>query len=501
MLLKLIKRTCLLLALMAASHAGAFTLWGPVETWQTTDLDYSNPAGSVRYYYFYVEPGFDGRENGAPKNFGEGSRLTTPIITYGFDATFLDYFGAKGEAAVESAFTLLNALPSASNAKLANYLTDGAEQVNYTAQAMELLDLKSTVLWLMAEHMGLMGETHVWDLAARTHYDTATCDYEYFVINRNYDPVTYNPTPYVNGRLYNYSIWDGCPVGVAVGDAIETASDTTATRYSAVATGNNLEIGAYYLNFTRDDVAGLKYLYNKGLYDYQTLDSNAIAEPFSSDWMAVNTTNLITGISNFTGLLGGVEKITFVKVNYDSMLNPGFTPITYRYNIPYVTNSRLYQVHVTRTVRAPDILFTAANLASEGPPLSDPALSRSGTFIQTTYASPGGGILPSTISAPVLVVLNNIGPIYYAYSPSFLDNYNYFAYPIFNWGTFDGSTNAPIAYPLGSSLAALEAQVLQGGTAVPANQWAAVLNPNTNTVTGTGTGTGAGGGTGVTRLH
>ena len=493
MLLKLIKRTCLLLALMVAPHAGAFTLWGPVETWQTTDLDYSNPAGSVRYYYFYVEPGFDGRENGAPKNFGEGSRLTTPIVTYGFDATFLDYFGAKGEAAVQSAFTVLNALPSASSAKLANYLTDGAEQVNYTAQAMELLDLKSTVLWLMAEHMGLMGETHVWDLAARAHYDTVTCDYEYFVINRNYDPVTYNPTPYVNGRLYNYKIWDGCPVGVAVGDAIETASDTTATRYSAVATGNNLEIGAYYMNFTRDDVAGLKYLYNKGLYDYQSLDSNTVAAPFSSDWMAVNTTNLITGISNFTGLLGGVEKITFVKVNYDSMLNPGFTPITYRYNVPYVTNSRLYQMHVTRTVTAPDILFTAANMASEGPPLSDPALSRTGTFIQTPYVSPGGGILPSTITAPVLVVLNNIGPIYYAYSPNFLDNYNYYAYPIFNWGTFDGSTNAPIAYPLGSSLAELEVQVLQGGTTLPSNQWAAVLNSNTNTTTSTGTGT--------TRLH
>jgi hypothetical protein len=90
-------------------------------------------------------------------------------------------------------------------------------------------------------------------------------------------------------------------------------------------------------------------------------------------------------------------------------------------------------------------------------------------------------------------VLNNIGPIYYAYSPNFLDNYNYYAYPIFNWGTFDGSTNAPIAYPLGSSLAELEVQVLQGGTTLPTNQWAAVLNSNTNTTTSTGTGT--------TRLH
>jgi hypothetical protein len=495
MLLKLIKCVCWLFVLTVAQHAGAFTLWGPLDTFQTTDLDYSNPAGSTRYYYFFVEPGFDGREYGGPKNFGEGSRLTTPIITYGFDDTFLDYFGAQGVAAVESAFTVLNALPSASSANLANFLTDGAEQVNYTAQALELLDLKSTVLWLMAEHMGLLGETHVYDLAARTHYDTATCDYEYFVINRNYDSVTYNPSTYVNGRLYNYSIWDGCSVGVAVGDAIETPADTTTTRYSAVATGNNLQIGAYYLNFTRDDMAGLKYLYRKGYYAYQPLDSNSVVEPFNSDWEAVNTTNLITGISNFDGLLGGAEKITFVKVNFDSLLNPGFNPITYSYNIAYVTNSRLFQGKVTRTITAPDILFTAANLASEAP-LADPALAHSGTFIQTTYVSPGGGVTPSTIDPAELVVLNNVGPIYYNYSPNFLDNLNYAEYPIFNWGTFDGSTNAPIAYPVGSSLAELEAQVLQGGVAVPVNVWSAVLNPATNTVAA-GAGAGGGGGVGV----
>src|SRR5208282_965862 len=112
-----------------------------------------------------------------------------------------------------------NGLPTATSANLANYLTDGAQQINYTAQALNVLDLKSTVLWLMAEHMGLLGETHVWDLTLRLHVGVPTCDYDYFVINRNYEPLTHNPTAYVNGRPYGYTIWDGCPVGQATGDA------------------------------------------------------------------------------------------------------------------------------------------------------------------------------------------------------------------------------------------------------------------------------------------
>jgi len=445
MLRKLTKSVCLMLGVIAAQHASAFTLWGPIEAWQTTDLDYSNPAGSTRYYYFFVEPGFDGRENGGPKNFGEGSRLTTPIVTYGFDSTFLSYFGAQGVAAVDSAMQLLNALPTSSAANLNNFLTDGAEQVNYTAQALELLDLKSTVLWMMAEHMGLLGETHVWDLAARAHYDTAACDYEYFVINRNYAPITYDPTPYVNGRLYNYYIWDGCSIGVNVGDSVELPLDTTEVRYSAVATGNGLEFGGYYLNFTQDDVGGLKFLYARTNYAFQALDpesavgtANGVSGftgASSSPWQEVATTNEITNVtttigptstanSNFAGVFGGVEKITFVKVSYDSLLGTNFAPITYGYSIPYVTNSQGSQLAITRTITAPDILFTAANLVSENP-LADPTLSRTGTFVVNPYVSPGGGTVASTINPAMLIVLNNVGPIYFNYNPDFLDYQDY----------------------------------------------------------------------------
>ena len=126
---------------------------------------------------------------GGPKNFNEGSRINTPIITYGYDISFISYFGAKGVAAIDSAMATLNALPAASSANLASFIMQGNQQINYTAQALGLRDLKSTVLSLMMEHLGLIGETHVWDLLTRNAEASSTpCLFEYGIINRNFDP-------------------------------------------------------------------------------------------------------------------------------------------------------------------------------------------------------------------------------------------------------------------------------------------------------------------------
>jgi hypothetical protein len=495
MLRKLTKSAWLLLGLAAAQQAGAFTYWGPLEAWQTADLDYG-----LRYYYSLVSPTsicqLGTTENGGPKNFGEGSRLTTPIVTYGFDITFLEYFGEQGVAAVDSAMNVLNALPPASSININNYLTEGNEQINYTAEAGDLLDLKTVVLWLMIEHMGLLGETHVYDLHSRVlRAGAPACGYDYLVVVRNYDPYTWNPSTYVNGRQYGYFIWDGCPAGVGVGDAIEIPSDTEVTRFTAVATPEAIQLGGYYLGLTRDDVGGLKYLYSKDNFMLQGLDSNSVAEPFTSSWMPVNSTNTISGMSNFFGVLGGVEKITFVRVNFNPLVGTNFNPIIYNYKIPYInTNGQYSQLSVQRTVSTPDILFTAADMDPTAYPLGDAALTRTNAFIVSPYASPGGGITGSTIVPNMLVTLNDVGALYYNQNPYFMDSSTNNGYPIFIWGSFDGTTNAPIVYPTGTSIEYLVEQILEGGASVPQGSWAPVLNNNTNTGTGTGTGTGVGAG-------
>jgi len=44
----------------------------------------------------------------------ESYRWNIPIITYGFDSEFVEYFGQVGVAEIEKAIAILNALPPAS---------------------------------------------------------------------------------------------------------------------------------------------------------------------------------------------------------------------------------------------------------------------------------------------------------------------------------------------------------------------------------------------------
>jgi hypothetical protein len=501
---------CLGLGIGLAGHVSAFSLWGPAETWQTQDLDYG-----IRYLSMLPMPDFtvaQGQglgslfalnfELGGTKNISEGSRLNVPIITYGFDYTFLAYFGQQGVAAVDSAFNVLNGLPKASDAELSSFLTEDNQQVNYSAQAMRMLDLKSTVLWLMMEHMGLIGETHTFDLRERIAPGTsgaAACDFDYVVLPRNFDPMNYNPTNYVNGTLLTYQIGDLCPT-VQVGDAMEEAVQAGFSQFSSVATRETLQLGGYYLRITRDDMGGLKYLYPHNRYVNEGFDTNELLGAISAAQAAAaaaagqggynpvsfvvtnGVTNVVTNllatnaVTNVGGvyiaLVGGVEKITFVKTPYDSQLGTYFAPITYHYTMPWVSNYVIRTLNVTRTVTAPDIIFTAGDLTFPGPDPYQETLARTSpgaNFI--TYGdavSPGAVNTQATITTPsvitpeLVITLNNTGQVYYNVGTEFTDQAN--APDIgFIWGTFNGSTNAPIAYPTGASIGEIQNEVLSAG--------------------------------------
>ena len=75
----------LLIALVLVQQAFAFSLLGPKESWQIPALGY-----------------FD-NDIGAPKDLGHEFRLNTPVITYAFDPTFIDFFGPEGVKAVDAA--------------------------------------------------------------------------------------------------------------------------------------------------------------------------------------------------------------------------------------------------------------------------------------------------------------------------------------------------------------------------------------------------------------
>lgn len=450
----------LILGLMAglglAQGAMAFSVWGPLEAWQTPALDYG-----TRYYYGEVE-------NGGTKILGAGSRVAVPVITYGFDYTFTEFFGEEGVKAVDQAMAILNGLPNASaaSAGLNEFVEQGNQQINYTAQALQLIDLKSVTLQIMLEHLGLLGETHIYDLNSRVLIPNTTCEFFYYVVNRNYDPVTYDPSTFVNGVQYGYNIVDFCPA-VDEGDAVEYPKDTTepANAFTAVATPQGLESGGYYLNLTRDDFGGLRWLYRRNHLVNQGIDPNSFLTSFgSSAWNAFGTgaaggTNLISTNT----LVGGVEKVRFVKVAYDSFEGTLFNPVSYNYSLPVLVNGKVVNARFTRVITQPDIIFTTADLVDRtlAPP-GDELYGRSTTFQASPLTSLGGGPLPNVILPQQLVTFNNANPIYFNESPTFLSDLNVLTYPIYTWGSFGSSSAPPVVYPSGQSIEELENEILNG---------------------------------------
>ena len=67
---------------ITATGARAFSLIGPYASWM-------DEAKSFRQ---------QGLDIGGPMNLDEGYRWNVPVLTYGFDASFLEYFGSNGAA-------------------------------------------------------------------------------------------------------------------------------------------------------------------------------------------------------------------------------------------------------------------------------------------------------------------------------------------------------------------------------------------------------------------
>jgi hypothetical protein len=265
----------LVVLVLAGRPASAFSLLGPRaedpggEAWQTVANGYSL-AGDI----------------GSVKNITEEYRWNKPVITYAFDLSFINYFGTNGIAAVEAAMAVYNSLPDLStlSTNLAEYpLQDPVTQavttfrdsrrVNYTAQALNLLDVKSFTMSILAEVLGQAPpERNVWTLKARETVGPLPIT-NYFTIMRNFDPVTYEPSRYVNGNRYTYNIAEiDAPFRVI---PIESPVDPESFLYSfsAVANFNGEQLGlgpgVFFTYLTRDDIGGLRYIYDRNNLNYE----------------------------------------------------------------------------------------------------------------------------------------------------------------------------------------------------------------------------------------
>ena len=653
---------------LATQSGSAFSIYGPEEAWQTTVLGYEKhqyvnwPDGSGWTVF-----GDDFAWH--PHNLGEETRWNNPVLYYTYDQSFLDYFGSNGVAAVDAAMAVFNSLSNVDfySSDLHEFPLEES-RVNYTASALHLFDVKSAVMELLIERLGLVDpERWTWCLRARILPPGLACPrFDFSVIQRNFDPVTWQPSRYVNGTLFTYEIEQSCPPGEDFGDAVEFLVDPNAeasARYSALATlklslPDESFYGWFHTGLTRDDMGGLRYLYQTNNMNIEGAGTNTVtfvtdtnttqllftsnlttfaAQALTNSPAALlalyptlsiaSTTNIFTNIyvTNYTayytnypfdpvgtpphlvivtnqtltvqnwyhstfnnvvtfrlvngvwtvvplpdiiyntglspitvqtttvtnpplapvgtppitnttsvtfltnGVVGeyfivptnlcgisvaylqatlvnsetnvvvsatnapaafsnlfylqvvidyftnhvfvvnpidclpntvalrqGIEKVTFIRRDYDSLLGQFYSPVTNNYTLTAVTNYSLYPQQIQRVVTGPDILFSAQDLEGAYPAV--PTVTRTGPTFDLTGEQPNlAG--PSVMRGPVTFWFNKVGPIYVnGLYPSFVDESG--ALLAFVWGSYDGTTNTPVIYPSGASIANLENQVL-----------------------------------------
>jgi len=325
----------------------------------------------------YAEPG----DLNAPKNLGEGYRRNTPFMFYTYDQNFVDFFGSSGMTAVDNAYTILN--QSFTNnlqgpqVGLDGYSANLAEipletrHINYEAEALGILDLKSMTLALMVEQLGLVDPVRfAWTLRLRVLPSGGTCpaDEEYLVVQRNFDIVS-SPlnhvqySPYVNNVLYSYEIVEACTGTPWLAMTVPFSADPLADSFSPVASAagiySPLFWGDYLTGLTRDDVAGLRYLLDTNNVNFEDVSADSLLYTMSTNlqdyftWpppvTALTATNFASG-TNFgyyvinttpSGIYGYgdlIDFLNFAQTNPPAMLQAAYPGVVWSGN-PTVTYS------------------------------------------------------------------------------------------------------------------------------------------------------------------
>ncbi|HEV2328999.1 MAG TPA: hypothetical protein VGY56_09460 [Verrucomicrobiae bacterium] len=294
------------LVVLGCQRAWSFAFLGPLAfgpdaTWQTVSLGYNQA---------YLNNAYPGSANflgdvGGPKNIGEEYRRNDTVIFYAYDATFSGYFGLQGETNADQAFAVMNSFFGAHTNGVDGYSASlgefpfNSQHFNGTAQGLYLTDLKSVILHLLVEQMGLAApERFTWTLHDRVTVSPPGCPRgtSYLVVQRNFgdvdQPFTGPQTgtiysPYVNNLLYSYGIAEDCGHSPPPWTAITQpfATDTTKPAFTAVAANNyegiewlsgfdgrglgGLQIGGFYTGLTEDDAAGMRYLMSSNNVQYE----------------------------------------------------------------------------------------------------------------------------------------------------------------------------------------------------------------------------------------
>ncbi|MCI0748521.1 MAG: hypothetical protein L0Y58_24195 [Verrucomicrobia subdivision 3 bacterium] len=479
--MKFTRQLIITFALLASAFcAHAFSLNGEKKETIGPDLDWQVPR-----------IGYPDGLIGGPMFLGEGYRLNVPVVTYAYDQSFINYFGTNGMIALDRAIAILNDLPEVStitNDGVNLYIRGQkvpkqTKFVNFEAQALQLIDIKQTALFHLMEEMGLAAsENWVWALRSRIEAPGPITNYT--VVKLNYDPITRTPSSYVNDTLYSYEILDSPNIA----DAFEFIVDPLGFGFNTVSSSGFFSFpGEFYTGLTHDDVGGLKYLYDTNNIVVETVlptvtggapqapggggggSSTNISPwlPFFAITNVFGGTNVIGDTNVFTTntLVGaaprpGVNKVRFQRVAFDSIIGSTFVPITNLYTDVFFTNGRPMLQPVQRAISVPDFVFAVEDLGVLTPSGLPLISARTVAFVNNDPIN-GSSLLggPGIIAPPIQITFTDLFPAFLNSNP-FLDELG--AINVGVWGSFDGSTNAPVVYPAGQnwSLDALRSLIL-----------------------------------------
>ena len=317
---------CLALGLQTA---WGFSLIGPLsgspggQAWEVPTIGYGLPG-----------------DLGTPRNLAEEYRRTTPVMFYACDASFLDYFGSNGAVAIDQSFNLLNGV-----------LTNGVDSYDYSSQTstnrfpfetlgnnatagiLDLVDLKSALVFEMMEQLGLADSVrYTWTLTDRHavagNSNACPANIEYSVVQYNFDPVTWAPSSFVDNTLWSYLLPDNCTGNPnPEADAVEITSSIP-INFPVASQLQAFVYGGFYTNLTWDDVGGLKYIYSTNNWNNETPfpGSSMFSTNFNSPQLLF-TSNYNTLVSAATTNSPAALQLLFPGL----ILNP--TPPTYFSNV------------------------------------------------------------------------------------------------------------------------------------------------------------------------
>ena len=183
--------------------------------------------------------------------------------------------------------------------------------------------------------------------------------------------------------------------------------------------------------------------------------------------VATNTvvvTPVSTGLPRVvTALRPGVGKYQFVQIGYDSILGASTRPYLVTWLDRYVTNNTTGLQALARRITVPDILFSAGDL---GVVVVNPVLVRvtADGYVDNSALNRVGGIQDTFLAGPGIITsgkfinFSKLGRYYFHIGLGGEAAGFYFG----GWGSYDGSTNAPVLYPAGTSIKGIEKLVLGG---------------------------------------